>query len=112
MVKKIEKEIEKIYTIDYFQKSLFLTLILEVEVTEIQTCRRFWVDAPMVSIWKKLRCIILNLSHVKIMAERLKVLETAVPSVATWGGSESEWVLIDSYVKMPQFTAEANMFSN
>lgn len=41
MVKKIEKEIEKIYTIDYFQKSLFLTLILEVEVTEIQTCRRF-----------------------------------------------------------------------
>lgn len=47
---KLKKKKSQIYTIVYFQKSLSLTLILEVEVAEIQTCRRFLVDAPMVSI--------------------------------------------------------------
>lgn len=47
---KLKKKKSQIYTIEYFQKSLSMTLILEVEVAEIQTCHRFLLDAPMVSI--------------------------------------------------------------
>lgn len=40
----------------------------------------------------------------------IQVSQTAVPAVATWGGTKSNSVHIDSHVKLFHFTAEINMF--